>query len=146
MSGTSDPAPQDKCHVLVVDDDLDIRESLAAALEGDKFTITLAAHGREVLDYLKSHHPPSVILLDLRMPVMNARELCRELRQDAIWRTIPIILISADPDLQQAASELDVYAWIAKPIDLDQLTAVLSEACCQSQRLRPFPKEKDHPK
>jgi DNA-binding NtrC family response regulator len=46
------------------------------------------------------------------------------------------VIISAGSDLRKVASDLDAFSFVTKPIDGDELIAVLSEACCQSQRLR----------
>src|SRR5581483_2671539 len=59
-----------RCSVLVVDDDLIIRETVAALLEDDGYVVEQAANGLEALAHLEGHLP-AVVLLDMRMPLMD---------------------------------------------------------------------------
>lgn len=61
-------------HILVVDDDADIRAVLQAVLESDEFTVATAADGHEALARITEDRP-RLILLDLQMPVMSGWEL-----------------------------------------------------------------------
>ncbi len=64
-------------HILVVDDDADIRYALVEALEGEGYGALSAANGLEALEVLRIlPKPPSVILLDLMMPVMDGWQFC----------------------------------------------------------------------
>src|SRR2546428_350964 len=68
--------------VLVVDDDLAVRESMRSVLEGEGYAVTAAENGLEALQHLRNGLRPEVILLDLLMPVMDGWQFLRELRQD----------------------------------------------------------------
>ena len=63
--------------VLVVEDDTDLRESLSQALRDHGFTVTPASNGKQALDLLRAGTRPTVILLDLMMPILNGWELTR---------------------------------------------------------------------
>src|SRR5215471_4078459 len=65
--------------VLIVDDDEDIRESVASILRVEGYDVDVACHGKEALDRLVTAAPPSLILLDLMMPVMDGRTFLQEL-------------------------------------------------------------------
>jgi len=80
--------------VLVVDDDAATRELLRRALERDGRTVIEAADGAAALTLMQTQRP-SLILLDLMMPVMDGFEFVEEFRRHAGWRDIPILVITA---------------------------------------------------
>jgi CheY-like chemotaxis protein len=79
--------------VLVVEDDADQRRRLRALLEKDGWAVDEAADGREALDRLAP--PPSLILLDLLMPVMDGFEFLACLRERADARSVPVVVLTA---------------------------------------------------
>lgn len=112
------------CEILVVDDDEGIREAIQSALEDEGYTALTAANGREALDAARAR-PPSAILLDLMMPVMNGWEFVEEARRDATLGAIPICILSAYAD----RAPKGVAAVLRKPIELEWLFRVVSELC-----------------
>jgi len=80
--------------VLVVDDDLEVRQLFRRILEPEGYTVVEAENGREALDRLRDVSP-SVILLDLMMPVMDGFEFVAEFRRHEPWRAIPIVVVTA---------------------------------------------------
>ncbi len=80
--------------VLVVEDDQPTRELLRRLLEGDGWSVVEADNGQAGLDVLQSQRP-GLILLDLMMPVMDGWQFARELRGNAAWRDIPVVVITA---------------------------------------------------
>ncbi len=94
----------------MVDDDRDIRDSLVELLGERGYPAIGAGNGVEALEVLRtSASPPSLILLDLMMPVMDGREFRERQLENPTWRAIPVIVISAynDVDRQARALELD---------------------------------------
>jgi two-component system, chemotaxis family, chemotaxis protein CheY len=121
------PADPDK-FVLVVDDDDDIRDCLVGYLEDEGFRSLGAANGKRALEILKRSGPrPSVIVLDLMMPVMDGRGFREEQLRVADLADIPVILISAYADLTETARELKVAECLSKPIDPMGLLAVVRQ-------------------
>ena len=112
--------------VLVVDDETDVVESLALALEGFCDVVT-AKNGQEALAVIASQ-PLDAIVLDLMMPIMSGEELIVELRTREIQ--IPIIVASASRNVEARCDELGVSFCLQKPYRLqkllDHLTAVSS--------------------
>lgn len=107
--------------VLVVEDDTDTRDLIAEVLREDGYRVLVAAHGREALGtMLALPMPPSVILLDLMMPVMNGWQFLDERSHDPSLATVPVLVLSADPSRQLAAQQ-GVVAVIGKPFDLTRL-------------------------
>ena len=111
---------------MVVDDEPDLRDSIAEILEMKGYAVATAANGREALDLAVSG-PPSIILLDLGMPVMSGWEVISAMRQDERLRSVPVIVISAE-----AHPPADVPV-IRKPFHpehlLDVMHRVLKENC-----------------
>lgn len=112
--------------VLLVDDEADLVESLAMALEGHCDVMT-ARNGAEALDVVLKD-PPDAIVLDLMMPVMSGEELIVELKRRGIG--IPVIVASANRGVEARCAELGVQHCLQKPFRLqkllDQLKAVSS--------------------
>lgn len=108
--------------VLVVDDELDIREAVAEALTDEGFVVFAARDGAEALRELRLH-PPSIVLLDLMMPGMNGWEFCRARERDPALSAIPVIVISA----LGRVSGLHAAAFLQKPFDLDALVAAVRQ-------------------
>ena len=80
--------------ILLVDDELELRQSLAAELGNRGWRVVDAADGIEALERLRAGFRPDVVLLDLLMPRMNGFEFAREVRNDTAFRDIPIIVLT----------------------------------------------------
>jgi CheY-like chemotaxis protein len=107
--------------VLVVDDDLDVRDALTTLLEDAGYQPVSVRDGRMALDYLRSHPAPDLILLDMMMPAMGGFELWSALRAERDLHTAPIMVISADRHVGQRWMGSGVEAFITKPIQPDAL-------------------------
>jgi CheY-like chemotaxis protein len=82
------------CQVLVVEDEPNIREMVRRVLEKEGWTVREAENGRAGLQAV-AESKPSVVLLDLMMPVMNGFDFIRELRSNKEWQDIPVIILTA---------------------------------------------------
>lgn len=109
-----------RCDILVVDDDLDIRETLLELLELEGYTTRGAANGQEALDRLRQVRA-SVILLDLMMPVMDGFEFRRQQLGDPVLCDIPVIVVSAGGNCERSARELGAHGCVKKPLDVIKL-------------------------
>jgi CheY-like chemotaxis protein len=117
--------------ILIVDDELEIRESLQLFLELDKFSVRTAAHGREALQLLEQGLEPSLVLLDLMMPVMNGVDFLAAIRADTRFSSLPVVVVSAcRPMVQELRSrQLATHGVVPKPVDLEQLMSAIRVAC-----------------
>lgn len=107
--------------VLIIEDDSEIRESLAQVLEVEGFDVSCASDGREGLLEARREHP-DLILLDLMMPNMDGWEFRAEQKRDASIADIPVVVVSAFG----RRPEIDAAAYIPKPCTIDDvLEAVL---------------------
>jgi CheY-like chemotaxis protein len=110
--------------VLVVDDDLDLREALCDALQDAGFSAVGFGNGREALDYLESGAPkPELILLDWMMPVMSGGEFRDAQMKDPRIADIPVIVISAHVKADLFGVSLGIQALLRKPFPLGELIA-----------------------
>ena len=80
--------------ILIVDDCEDIRDFLAASLQAEGYSVVTAANGAEALDELRGTAPPSVMLLDLEMPVMSGWQVLTEVGEDPKLASVQIIVVS----------------------------------------------------
>jgi CheY-like chemotaxis protein len=125
-------------NILIIEDDLAIREALRDVLEMEGYKIFSAANGKEGLEYLPKMTGPCLILLDLMMPVMNGWEVAAALRDDTILATIPVVVVTAYP---AKAKEVQARSIIRKPIDLEVLLNIVSKYCDQ-KNIEPDEKKK----
>jgi CheY-like chemotaxis protein len=115
----------DDAPILIVDDDLDIREALVETLEDMGFPVVTAAHGSEALALLR-HTPvlPSLILLDLMMPVMDGYRFWEELRRDPELASIPVAIITAGHGVDRSRLGQGIHI-LPKPINVPRLLTVV---------------------
>ena len=104
--------------ILVVDDDEAIRRIVLDVLEWEGYRVEVAGDGLEALDLI-DRSPPSLILLDMRMPVLDGWEFVQELTKRGV--RVPIIVMTAAVNAQQWATEIGADAYLAKPFDLVDL-------------------------
>jgi DNA-binding response OmpR family regulator len=104
--------------VLVVEDDADIRNSIAAALKLLGLRVAEAGNGRAGLAAVAQERP-HLILLDLEMPILDGAGFAQELRREGY--DTPVIVMSAHPDAERIAGEIGAVGTITKPFGLDRL-------------------------
>jgi two-component system OmpR family response regulator len=113
--------------VLVVEDDLPIRALLVDFLCCEGYVVSEAASGMDALREMEHVHP-DVIVLDVMMPDMDGRAFAVACHQRMRAQQVPILLVSAAPQLWQTANQLrrfGVRGFVSKPFDLDILIAAV---------------------
>ena len=95
-----------KKHVLVVDDEPDVRHYLGAILEDAGFTVTVAEDGEAALDIIKKS-PPDFISLDLLMPRKSGHRLLYDLKKNKEWSKIPVLIVTAHAKDELGRDALD---------------------------------------
>lgn len=90
-------------HVLIVEDEIDIREAMAEAITEAGFTVSTAENGAVGLQAALSEHP-DLILLDIVMPIMDGHEVLQKLRQDAWGRQARVIMLTSMDDVKNIAT------------------------------------------
>jgi DNA-binding response OmpR family regulator len=114
--------------VLIVDDQPDIRETLAELLQGEGFRVLTASNGQEGLDLARCS-PPSLVLLDLMMPIMNGWEFAGEMHRDPRLASIPLLILSGGGDLASAVLQLQARDYLEKPFNVERLLALTRLYC-----------------
>jgi CheY-like chemotaxis protein len=114
--------------VMVVDDDQDLRSTLAEILAEEGYGVLTATDGRDALERLRgTTHRPCVILLDLMMPIMDGHAFYAEQHRDPDLAEIPVVILSAHATMRDAIPA-DVE-YLPKPTRLDSLLDVVSRYC-----------------
>jgi CheY-like chemotaxis protein len=116
--------------VLIVDDDVDMREALRLLIETRGHTVATAGNGAEALDALRGGMRPCLILLDLMMPVKDGFAFRAEQCRDETIAGIPVVVLSAHHDSKHDGSLVGVVAHFQKPLtDLQALLRIVQQHC-----------------
>ncbi len=126
----ADPVEADR-PILVVDDDLVIRESMQGLLELEGYHVAVASDGEDALRQLRLGLDPALILLDISMPVKDGFQFRAEQLADARWAAIPTIVWSARYDPQQETMTRLGTTVLRKGVDFEILLD-----CIEAQRRR----------
>ncbi|MEA5569643.1 response regulator transcription factor [Calothrix sp. UHCC 0171] len=120
--------------ILVVDDDLGTRLSICDYLELSGYSVIVADDGQQALGMVEQYHP-DLIVTDIVMPRMNGYELVRRVRQQPIFRLLPVILLTGRTKTQERIlgyqSGCDLY--LPKPFELEELAAAIRNLLERSQ-------------
>ena len=104
---------------------------LTTALESAGLHVVTATNGVDAFNLARAHRP-SLILLDLMMPTMSGEEFRRAQLANADIRTIPVVVVSAHYDAARIARRMRASGCLSKPIDFDQLGALVARYCRQT--------------
>jgi CheY-like chemotaxis protein len=126
---TSRPSGAKNRSVLVVDDNVDLQDAIGDVLADAGYTPIFATDGQNALDYLRAHEAPSLILLDLMMPVMDGMQFREEQLRDPALAHIPVVILSADGKLHQKVKHLSPAGALAKPVQIDDLLSTVARFC-----------------
>jgi CheY-like chemotaxis protein len=116
-------------HVLVVDDDYDMRETIADTLQDEGLIVATAGDGLEALAYLRAEPPPRVILLEWMMPRCDGSQFRAEQLRDPALANIPVVMLSADRRREHGSQQLGIETFLAKPCNRETLLAAIRKYC-----------------
>ncbi len=118
------PASLSKPYVLVVEDEAALATMLRYNLEKQGFRVEEAVDGQEALTRI-AEGAPDIVLLDWMLPVMSGIEVCRQIRRRPATRDLPVIMVTARTEDQDAVRGLNTGAddYITKPFNMDALLA-----------------------
>jgi len=109
-----------KKHILLIEDEKEIRDSLKKFLESENYFVQAAESGRVALDLLDKSKMPDLILLDMRMPEMNGWQFAKEFYR-IFDHEAPLMVMSAAADIESRSREVKADSFIGKPFHLDDL-------------------------
>lgn len=115
--------------ILIVEDDIDVRCSLAEILLLENYRVQPAINGAEAFEFLKNgNEKPHLILLDIMMPVMDGIAFCGLLKDFPDYDAIPRIIMSAGGFRSQEVTLLEAKCFLKKPIEIDMLLNSIQKA------------------
>ncbi len=119
-------------HILIVDDDRDIRDTLAEAFIAFGHSVNAAKNGIHALEIFKYTHL-DIALVDVEMPEMNGFELTEEIKK--IKPEFPVILFTGYSHLYkpQDVLSLDVEAFLRKPLNIPELIKIVNQIIAQKR-------------
>ena len=128
-------------HILLVDDDRLILNTLGNGLRHAGYTVAEAASGEAALACAQ-RQPPDLAILDIRMPGMSGIELARHLRET---HRVPVLFLSAysDRDMVEDAVNEGGLGYMVKPVDVPQLVPAIEAALARSRDLQALGKTRD---
>jgi len=112
-----------KRKILLVDDEPGIQVVIRARLEAQGYEVVVAKDGQEGLDLARAESP-DIVLLDLMLPKLDGYKVCRMLKFDKAFESIPIVIFSArgsDAD-KKLAEQVGADAYLVKPFDMNIFT------------------------
>lgn len=117
------PQKPKSCRTLLVEDDANERELLAGILSMNGCECETVADGQDALNYLASHEPPDLVLLDMGLPRLSGGELLRHIRRDPRSRNLKVFAVSGSSpkELGIVTGPDGVDAWFSKPINPGRL-------------------------
>ncbi len=113
--------------VLIAEDSVDTRVMLKRTMELKGYHVIEAADGNEALDLIPKHRP-SLLIIDLNMPVVDGLETIRKVRRlEAPGEQVPIVAITAFDvyGMKEAALEIGCNSYLSKPLDMEEFDRAL---------------------
>ncbi|MDQ3014748.1 MAG: response regulator [bacterium] len=111
--------------ILIAEDDRAIVEAMTMILEDAGYVVSATMDGHTVLQL--KHDLPDLILLDVWMSGIDGREVCKKMKSQKNTKNIPIILVSANRDVDVIAQEAGANGFLAKPFELKKLLGIVEE-------------------
>jgi DNA-binding response OmpR family regulator len=111
-----------KKRILVVDDEVDLVETVRFSLDLEGYDVLVAYNGEEALNQARKENP-DLILLDLMLPKLDGYKVCRLLKFDERYKHIPILMLTAKIQEKDKATGMETGAneYITKPFEMDEL-------------------------
>ncbi len=119
-------SPPERPTILVVEDDESQREILTLVLQNHDFDVVTAVNGEDALEKL-SLLIPAAIVLDVRMPVMDAFEFDARRRKRPALALVPVIVLTASREDERIEKEIRADAYLRKPTEPDTIVRTLHE-------------------
>lgn len=111
--------------IILVEDDEPIRDAFALALSNENYDIQMYATGQAILQ--KEVAAPDLFVLDRNISGTNGIDLCRFIKSDDTYKEVPVLIMSAYPEVKEAAAEVGAAGAIIKPFILKTLRETISQ-------------------
>ncbi|TZF85991.1 response regulator (plasmid) [Pedobacter sp. BS3] len=114
--------------IVVADDDPAILDIISIILEEEGYEVETSVTGESLMQV--DGPLPDLYLVDIWMLGKDGRDICRHLKSHERTRHIPILIVSANRDIEKIARETGVDAYLAKPFEITELTDIIAK-CLQ---------------
>ena len=114
-----------KGKVLVVDDDAGIRDIFSIILRNAGYSAEIKNNGEDLLK--NNFTKPDIFLIDKQLSGLNGLDICRHLKKQKETKSIPVIMISASPDIGILSAGAGADYYIEKPFEIDYLLQVIEK-------------------
>jgi DNA-binding response OmpR family regulator len=111
--------------IMIIDDEIDIGESLATVLESEGYHAEAFANGFKAIEKMKVQKP-DLLIVDVMMPKPKGVEVVRLVKEDSVLRNIPIMMMSASKEPVPLTEE-KWDRFVRKPFEMDELLAAIEE-------------------
>jgi two-component system response regulator MprA len=115
--------------VLLVEDDLTLRNSLSGLLEAAGYRPLAAGNGFEAVDLLRHERRPDLILLDLMMPVMNGWAFLKYRNEHPVLSSVPVVVTTGWQEVPGEAEVIGVQGYLRKPLDPKKVIETVRTHC-----------------
>ncbi len=113
--------------ILVIEDDISIRELLVELLQSEGYLVVSAFNGVDGLKCLEEKRiDPDLILIDLMMPGMDGYKFREQQLKNVHWSKIPTIVMSAEANAKEKMKDLNITAFLSKPVELDTILKTIA--------------------
>ena len=113
-------------YILVVDDDLNLCQTIQVVLEEEGFVVETALDGVEALERAE-RSIPAVVMLDMGLPLLDGEAVARELRI-RYGEAVPVVLMTADGHVKEKGQRVGAVAALGKPFEIDDLVTAVYKA------------------
>lgn len=130
--------------IVIADDEIDLLTALQKSLSDDGYRVLTATDGSEALGLVYKHNP-DLLILDNHMPGLMGHEVCRRLKRDGRFASMPIIFLTVDRRIDERVAGLDIGAddYAVKPFDLRELKARVRALLRRGRAQVPLPERTD---
>lgn len=106
--------------ILVADDDEDLLTLMKWKMKAEGFGVQIFPNAEKIFDMIETD-PPDIILLDIAMRGVNGGDICKQLKSREKTKHIPVIMLSANLNIEKIARECGADDYIAKPFQMDEV-------------------------
>ena len=115
-----------KPEVLVVDDDEDMLIMMQHMLMAEGYVPLISPNAQNAMEII-SHRNPAMVLLDLRMIGIDGGDICQQIKSDPYTSSIPVIILSANHNIESIAKDCGADAYLPKPFSLEKFKEVFHQ-------------------
>ena len=114
-------------HIWIIDDDASILEVTQIILQEAGYTVTSIDNMTHLEETINTFNIPNIILLDVLMSGIDGRDVAKRIKTFSHLNTVPIIMMSADTQIEAKAEEAGASDFIRKPFNIDELELLVAK-------------------